>query len=156
MPEPASADRQYMAEVRRDGWTVVLGPATRDDPAYGHTLGLTQSFKHPEILVIGMPLGSALAVLKAVAQNVKVGDRFEPGPRYDDVAPDQPIRFVPVARRHYPDFLATAVRLYHTDTFPALQCVWPDAAGRFPWEPRACQVVHLFQPLLGDVEPAST
>ena len=42
------------------------------------------------------------------------------------------VRFLNVARRHYPEHFGYAHWYYEGDDFPSLQCVWPDKHGRFP------------------------
>ena len=43
-------------------------------------------------------------------------------------------RSAPIARRHYRTYLGYAGWFHGGPRFPALQAVWPDAEGRFPWE----------------------
>ncbi len=39
---------------------------------------------------------------------------------------------------------------YQGDEFPVLQCVWPDAGGRYPWHPQFVAGLEELQPVLSD------
>lgn len=137
--------------VRRHGWAVqaVLGEGCWGSascqcglprggaPPFAYTVGL-YGFGHPELLVYGLPDGDACWVLNNLAERVRQGQRFAPGRVYPlDDSPRQVHLFafhddgpVPV--------LISAQRFYdrsRADPVPALQCVWNDGRGRFPWEP---------------------
>ena len=57
------------------------------------------------------------------------------GERTDAVFANLPAYVFPVAKKHYRDLLGWSRWFYGGDDFPCLQIVWPDRAGRFPWEP---------------------
>lgn len=147
---PNETDRRLLAEVKRYGWTVAVVPADEEDPGRAHTIGLVHSYKHPEVVVYGLMAGDAIDLLRLIASCVKEGQRFESGKCYDSLLDDdRSVCFLPVRRDEYDRALGAALRLYKSDRFEAVQCVWPDPAGRFPWDDKANDVFHIFQPLLG-------
>ena len=50
---------------------------------------------------------------------------------------------------NYPSFLGYAGWYYGGGGFPALQCVWPDPEGLFPWEAGFAAPLRAQQPDLG-------
>jgi hypothetical protein len=55
-----------------------------------------------------------------------------------------------VLKRHYREYLGYARWFYQGDAFPALQCVWPDKAYRYPWHRHASEPFRQRQPVLYD------
>ncbi|WP_136967893.1 DUF4262 domain-containing protein [Polyangium sorediatum] len=55
-----------------------------------------------------------------------------------DVLENRDVRFVTMKTDEYRAHLGYAFWFYHGVEFPVLQVVWPDGAGRFPWDP-ACR-----------------
>ena len=57
--------------------------------------------------------------------------------------------FLRVPASTYREFFGYARWFYKGDSFEALQCVWPDRHGRFPWDGDVTEGVRARQPLLG-------
>ena len=51
-----------------------------------------------------------------------------------------------------PTFLGNAAWFYRSPDFPVLQCFWPDAQGRFPWDPACDPDWRQDQPLLYEAD----
>ncbi|MDT4918208.1 MAG: hypothetical protein QOI15_1788 [Pseudonocardiales bacterium] len=141
--------RMQRARIRdlidRGSWLVTL---VEDWPWLAYTVGLW-SRGHPEICVSGMRTTQAHALLNEIAQRVVDGLPIADG---DEIVCDhglpmmafrvpKPELFVPQANWFY--------RRKPRNSVPALQLVYPDAHGTWPWEPDC----HLFpgaQPMPGD------
>jgi hypothetical protein len=67
------------------------------------------------------------------------------GERYDAVLARYACAFEAVDRRWIPRYLAEAVAFYGAGRFPALQCLWPDRAGRYPSDRRCDPAVRATQ-----------
>ena len=72
----------------------------------------------------------------------------------EGILADRAVTFRTVARRHYPAYLGYGGWFHGGPRFPALQVVWPDAEGRFPWERWFSHALRDVQPLLSELEPA--
>jgi hypothetical protein len=110
------------------GWAVRnvgAGPEP-GEAAFSYTVGLT-SFGHPEVVITGMPFKPAQTFLNNIGADVRDGKRFEAGALNEDLAP-VPVLFLSVLR----DEGLVAVRQVY-GSCSAVQMVWPDSAGRFPW-----------------------
>jgi hypothetical protein len=118
------------ATVREYGWAVRVVYGTASRPPWVYTVGLGES-DLPELVVTGLPAERAVALLNDVAEHLvhsgvppRAGERrrWAGGPETE---------FVEIAE---PDVhLLHAVALYGEGR-RALQVVWADEEGRWPWE----------------------
>jgi hypothetical protein len=122
------ADEEFLNEARRrkdaNGWTVT-GVEAR--VPYAYTVGLHERGL-PELLVVGMAREPMVRLLSLLADRTFHGERLDPGQRIR--AGGMHIEVVEVEN---PDaHLDVVVALYGRD-FRALQLVWSDERGRWPW-----------------------
>jgi len=128
--------KKLFSNVEEYGWHLVGIYAEEDYPEFVFSVGLYYHYTHPEVLVMGLPSNTAAGLINAVGEMVRNGVVIEKGRPYTGVADDCPVAFVPIDKRHYHQHLGIAVWFYSSlpDDFPALQLVWPDKAGLFPWQ----------------------
>jgi hypothetical protein len=115
--------------IRDHGWVVQFVEDDRRPFAYTiglHDLGL------PELMLTGLSSRSAYRVLNSIAHTMVDDDTvFAPGSHIDY----QDEFLLEVVEVEHPDvYLAFAIRLGGPE-LRALQLVWTDSRGRFPWEP---------------------
>ena len=142
---PYGTRAEYVDELRAlidmHGWAVQYVESDRRPIAY--TIGL-RDWGSPELLVTGQPTDRSMGLLNAVGRYSvsetvpEPGDHVEvPGyPRLEIVEVDQPDAH-----------LKFAVDFYGRQ-FRALQLVWADDRGRWPWA-RGFNTGGLRQPVLG-------
>jgi hypothetical protein len=123
------------------GWKVVGVLATSEQPiTFAYTVGLTERFRHPEFILVGVAPEAAQACLNIVARHVQSGARY-------DLVDNEPavlgrgtvfggnlraaIRRVTPANRT--QWLRHAAARYN-GAFRAIQLVAPDARDVLPWE----------------------
>jgi hypothetical protein len=150
LPAPEDAfETKLVADVRRYGWHCVLvgddGHAAPEAP-YAYTVGLTHSYGHPELVLVGR-WQHAHGILGAAVEVVQAGARLAPGDESDDVLEGYPVRFGAVSAARCADLLTHAAWLYRHRPFTALQVILPDGGGRMPDEP---DYDGYAQPLLAD------
>jgi hypothetical protein len=155
-PKKTEGLNEYEAEFLRGiderHWAVTrVGPGPKDPqdaPRYAYTTGLYLRFRHPEILIYGLPFDSMLEVLNTIGNQAKAGKTYNVGIPYKDIFEGRRCQFKPVDRAYYRERLAASNWFYQSDKYPTLQLFWPDNAGLFPWE-RGCEdIVADAQPLL--------
>ncbi|GAB7042309.1 MULTISPECIES: DUF4262 domain-containing protein [Catenuloplanes] len=133
-PEDAwdTRDRTTAARIRRYGWTVT---AVTGGPAY--STGLWHTFRATEICVFGLPARLGTRIADLVGNLLRDGDTLLDGERRDDVLTGYDV----VVRAARPDrcrgLFDAGLGFYRGTPVPITQIVWPDGAGRFPWEPGA-------------------
>ena len=140
-------DAHVAAVIRARGWFIpYVGGGTcsmpgcdggQDDegPPFAYTVGLF-GLGHPELLIFGVPPGTASAVLNELGDRIKAGADIVPGELLTfqrwrhrvvaEVVPN-PGEIVFEANRHYQRPPALSV--------PVLQLSYDDRKGRFPWDP---------------------
>jgi hypothetical protein len=119
-----------------------------NDPVHGHTLGLCEAFAHPELLLVGLPAELVHEFLTHAAARVAAGHRFEHGQVAEGLFPGAPAALRRVGEQHLEAYLPEALAHYGTPEFAALQIVFPDRDGRYPWDPGADLRMRLVQPVL--------
>jgi hypothetical protein len=150
-PEPADEyDRKLLADVEQHGWHVMGVEEDDEGPAFAYSIGLYRSFRHPEVIVLGLPVQVMHRLINAVGEEVRSGERFEHLDESDEVLDGYNVAFRTVEWRHYGDYFGYARWFYRGDGFPALQCVWPDSQHRYPWHAEFNTTLARRQPLLSD------
>jgi hypothetical protein len=94
---------------------------------------MTRHHGHPELLASGLPPREAGALLADLVERVRAGERLTAG---DVLAPDGEYR-LQLVRVADPGQLDHAQAIYATPRtpVPALQVVWSDESGHWPWQP---------------------
>lgn len=138
--------RQMVKEIKLDvarcGWCTMLIGGDVDTPAFAYTIGLTER-RHPELLVTGRMGEESADMLRLLAHFVlDHGDRLVPGEVVE--LRERKVYLAPLDEPR--EVLLMAARVYSWRV-TALQAVWADDSGRFPWEQRPPDV--LTQPLYG-------
>jgi hypothetical protein len=140
--DPLLAELQAL--IQRYGWAVrrVLADPFTDAAPFSYTVGLT-AFDHPEVVVTGMPFEPAQAFLNMVGERVRAGASYVAGTRDTSLTDHGDVAFiqaVDTAGLHAVEQVYGQVR--------AMQLIWPDSAGAYPWEPGFRNSPSV-QPLLG-------
>ena len=126
--------QKLLDDVKKFGWHVIMVPADDEGPSFGYTVGVFKSFGHAELVMVGLKVEALHAFLNLIVGEVKAGKRFEVGPRYPEIIEGYECCFRSVHLSQFDEYFGQAIRFYGDKNFPVLQCVYPDKAGRFPWE----------------------
>ncbi|WP_082979757.1 DUF4262 domain-containing protein [Labrys sp. WJW] len=127
-------ERRFVGEIRTHGWFRTSVFADAQGPGFSYTTGLWVSVRHPELIVFGLSDSTAHAVFWDVFRNIQDGHSVEVGTRTDGIFGNAAAYALPVASKHYEDYLGWSRWFYAGNDFPCLLIVWPDAANAFPWE----------------------
>lgn len=99
-----------------------------------YTVGLNQMYDHPEIVIHGLPTRIAYHFLHDLVKKIAAGEKFEPGKDYPDIAANFPTQFIEVNEVNRGSWMAMAYNFNGGPTYRALQLVWTDTKGKFPWD----------------------
>jgi hypothetical protein len=129
------SDRKLLSDIEKYGWHVVFVTEEPATPQFAFTVGLHYRYSHPEILVMGLKQATAHSLLHSLVEKIKQGEKLESGSLVTDIA-SFPLALVPIHIDHYREHLGYGMWFYRSlrAPFPALQLVWPDRAGLFPWQ----------------------
>ena len=119
--------KETKEKIDKFGWTVIASELEDNFPL-AYTVGLWKNFNHPEIALTGLPHKVANEVLNTVAELVSKGSTFAAGDRSTEVLHDYPVAFASIGQAPL-----GAAKSIEPD-FTAIQLIWPDIDGKFPWE----------------------
>lgn len=122
------------SNIEKFGLQVIMVSATDYSPPFAYSIGLYKSYQHPEIICFGLPNDLIHAIINDIADLVKKGEKIKPSKNYYNIFKDSRAEFLEVDERNIDDYFAAAINFYETIKFPALQLVWTDRNGKFPWE----------------------
>jgi hypothetical protein len=140
--------------INRHGWScyyIFGGPG----PPWLYTIGLVERFHHAELILFGLDQGSAHGAVTRAIERIESGAelRFgrEAGERLDDI----PVAFLKVEDTYWrepSDYFLGWLDYYgaveRTPERRAIQLVWSDEDGRFPWQKGFSPPLLRLQPLL--------
>ncbi|OBI42897.1 DUF4262 domain-containing protein [Mycobacterium sp. E796] len=129
---PGGTTEEYLAELRQTmletGWAVQYVESDRMPFAY--TVGLTR-YGLPELLVTGVTPRRAAQMLNTLGRRAVKGERPSPGMRIALPAG----ALVEMVEVDHPDVYLIFAGAIFGDEVTALQVVWVDSRGHWPWSP---------------------
>jgi uncharacterized protein DUF4262 len=153
-PEPESPpDEKLISNVREYGCHIIRVFATESGPAFAYSVGMYLNYGQPEVIVFGLSVEHAHVILNDICRHAARGERFVAGDRTDQFLQGFDVCFTEVPLEVYPEYLGFALWFYRSlsEPFPAVQLVWPDRAGKFPWELGYDHGFDRLQPLLSPI-----
>ncbi|PTB97237.1 DUF4262 domain-containing protein [Marivirga lumbricoides] len=115
----------HLALIESDGYL----------PAFVYSIGLFETFQHPEVIVFGLKTDVMGNIINHIRDEIRAGKTFNSGTKYSGFLEGFEIQFLDVNKDSYPDYFGYAGWYYKNNfDFPALQLVWPDKESRWPWE----------------------
>jgi len=127
--------------------TVMVSSTSYSQP-FAYSIGLWETYKHPEIICFGLPKDLAHAIINDVAEFIKQGEKFETNKDYSEIFKASRAAFLSVDKRNIDDYFRVALEYYKNKEFEALQLIWTDRNDKFPWEENFEEVILYKQPLL--------
>jgi len=129
------SEQKVIDDINHHGWYVmrVFDPQGKE-PNFAYSIGLYETFKHPEIVVIGLGLDTMHQFINVIGEEIRSGKTFSTGVKYEQFTNNFNNQFVAVDKRHYKEYFGWANWYYKGEDFPVLQFVWPDKNNKFPWE----------------------
>lgn len=121
--------------IKSDGFAFICIGADMETPPFAYTVGLTETYGCPELLIFGVGDHVANVVFHAVVKRIRAGDAFKDGDVLVKVL-NLPctIRQVSGEAAH-PYALNVFSRYECSPQTPAFQqIVYPDKTSVFPWE----------------------
>lgn len=137
------------ALVDAHGWAVQNVPATDAKPGFAYTVGLWERHRAPEVLISGLEPHVAGGLCNLVAERAVERGPLPTGIPVEGVLTRLPVVLVPIRGAASHDDLVLLRALWPAARPEAVQLVWPDARGRFPWDDGCDRPIAAAQPLRG-------
>ena len=132
-----AVQQQHQEIIAQVGFTqfYVFDPQGRD-PSFVYTAGFHSTLQppHPELIAFSLPPETALDTWWAIYELAQQGQRVEPNGQDNNEIASIPVRFLTVTQRWKEKLFGQARGVHGHWDFAALQLVYPDAQGRWPWE----------------------
>ena len=148
------SDRKLLSDVATHGWHVVMIEGDEEGPGYLFTVGLYYNYEHPELLIMGLPRDVSYQLLHEAVGQIQKGKKYSAESDDTELA-SFPLAFRSVDIGQYRPYLGYGIWFYENcpTPFPALQMVWPDKEGKFPWQDGYDERFLAHQPSLYRAEP---
>lgn len=128
------SEQKAIDDVTKHGLHIIQVFESEECPRFSYTVGLFETYRHPEVIIIGLKPELAQVLLNNMAYDIKLGKRFNPGEFHEDVLDDFPCYFGEVSKSEYRDYVGWDIWFYEGIDFPLLQCVYPTVRGKFVWD----------------------
>jgi len=139
---PAGRDTGLVSTVEQHGWCALRAASSVD---FAYTVGLWHSFRLPELVMFGLDGEGMQHWLDACVARVREHGWPDPAAPFAGVIDGFDTQLRPVDESWRDALFGTAHRFYAGWPVPVWQLVWPDAAGRWPWEEGATMSCRLRQ-----------
>jgi hypothetical protein len=121
---------------------------------FSYTVGLYESYGHPELIIFGLPHTVSHPILITAADAAKSGTPLDLTKPSDDLLVGYSCCFAEVPISQYPDHVGAARWFYQDRHFPLHQIIWPSRAGLFPWHHDASAQFKAAEPIITNVPTA--
>ncbi len=144
MAYPTNPFEEVIEKVSKHGWTAVSVFHGHNTPAFTYSVGFTETFGGPEIVILGIPVETARSLISGIAQQMKSKELRFPK---SDTTMSGVIQDYEVSIRHIPEEQVSEIAKYahayaFPDTIQLLQVVLPDPSGKLPGNP-ACDPAYV-------------
>lgn len=143
------SEQKVIDDIAQYGWHCVNIMAEGEHVEYSFTVGLFQSYGHPELIIFGLPSNVSHQILAIAADAAKARSPLDLARPTDALLNNHSCCFVEVPFSEYRDHVGYARWYYQGDNFPLYQIVWPSRSGLFPWHHQATAEFRDAQPVLG-------
>lgn len=119
---------------------------TEVEPNFTYSVGIPKSADKPEIIILGLDHKLAHSVVNNYCRRVIDGEEFEVGEYYSDFLQGFSVAFYPVSDKYKKQYMLSACWYHGSESFEALQLVYPTTSGVWPWEEGASTSFKTMQP----------
>jgi len=142
------SERKILDDIAEFGWHCVHILAEGEYVEYSFTVGLFQTYGHPELIIFGLSSDVARQILSIAAHEAKRGAPLDMASSTDALLNGYSCCFTEVPVSEYHEHIGFCRWYYQGNDFPLYQIVWPSRTGLFPWHPDASQEFKGAQPVL--------
>jgi len=128
-------EQSFVAMIRKHGWVQTSLSAEGGHANFAYTTGFWATTGFPEIIVFSLDPKIVHDIFWDLFRDVQAGRLPPVSTRTSSVFEKSDAILLPCSKGRYSEYLGWNRWFYGGDGFDCLQLVWPDASGRFPWQP---------------------
>jgi hypothetical protein len=138
---------ELVHDVREHYVHIVWVPAGDgpDEPIFAYTVGLWHQARHPELVITGQKPELMHRSLNDAAEWVRAGHRLTPGMSAEGIIGGFPVAVEALTQQAVHETV-TYSGWFHRTPVDAVQLVWTDLDGIWPWQPGAHELTRDRQP----------
>lgn len=142
-------ERNILRHIEEHGCSVtsVFDPE-ESEPPFTYSIGIAKSSGAPELIIVGLDSKISHWMVNEYSRRCQAGERFQSGVLYLGFLEGFAVQFGAVTRAHRAKYMRSACWLHGGPEFEAVQLIWPDTAGVWPWDSEATDWLRANQPLL--------
>jgi hypothetical protein len=148
----AQMEEEIAEVVRKHGW--YAASISDHQPPFLYTIGIMQTFKHPELIMFGLKADDSHALFSQLVRNIHTGQSYtEPNVYTITIGDDEHrVGFRRVHPTQHPLYLGYAMGycryIGRMGELEVMQTFWSDAVGKFPFDVGCNLGVYQLQPRL--------
>jgi Domain of unknown function (DUF4262) len=146
-------EKKVLADINEYGWHCMNVIEDDGHPPWSFTIGLFETWSHPELIVIGRSRTTSHAMLTNIVGQIEANKPVDLTDLTDYLLLGIPCRFLEVLPRYYSDYVGFARWYYRKRDFPLYQIVWSNDLGDYPWSPLSLKSFREWQPVLSSAIP---
>ena len=129
-------EKELLLRVKESGWQSTHVFADTDgDPSFTYSTGFWQALGRPEVIVFDFPARLAHDVIGQTFRLLSDGADIQTEKPVTNILSGESVYFFAVDEEAKSEYLLSSKWFYKGNQFPAIQMVWPDPSGSFPWQP---------------------
>ena len=142
------SEQKVIDDIATYGWHCINIHPEGEHVGYAFTIGLFQSYGHPELIIFGLPAQVAHQILGIAANAAKSGTPLDLTQPSDALINDYLCCFGEVPLSEYYEHVGYCRWYYQGNRFPLYQIVWPSRDGLYPWDEQATPGLRAAQPVI--------
>jgi len=119
-----------------------------ENPRFSYTVGLWHHHQHPEVILFGLKEELCHSVLNTLNDEIADGKSFLAESSSLEILEGFRCYFEKLPKDQYESCLGWARWFYGGDDFEAVQLIWPNTSGVFPWQSNADEHLRWMEPIL--------
>ena len=117
-----------------------------------YSIGFWHQYKHPEVIIIGLDGELSGRIINMLNRLIRdKGRKFDGGTTAGDILEGYSCYFEKIEPGNFGEWLAGDDWLYADREYEAVQMIWPDLSGAFPWASTVDPEMRRMQPLISNL-----
>ena len=100
--------------INEYGLSVVMIESTDYLPSFAYSVGLKETYNHPEIICFGLKTQLLRDLINDVAQIIKTEGKINPDMEYQNIFHDSRAKFLQIDQRNIEDYFGVAIKYFGT------------------------------------------